>query len=170
MQKELEDFIQRAFAEDIGDGDHTSLSCIPESEIGSAKLFVKESGILAGVDVANSIASWYDDSLKIEIFIADGTFVKKGDVVFEISGSARSILATERLILNCMQRMSGIATQTNSIVQLLKGTKTTLLDTRKTTPGLRFLEKCAVKIGGGQNHRFGLYDMIMIKDNHVDFA
>jgi nicotinate-nucleotide pyrophosphorylase (carboxylating) len=170
MQKELEDFIQRAFLEDIGEGDHTSLSCIPESATGRAKLIVKESGIIAGVNVAKSIASWYDASLKFVVFIADGSFVQKGDIAFEISGSARSILTTERLILNCMQRMSGIATQTNSIVKLIEGTNATLLDTRKTTPGLRFLEKWAVKIGGGQNHRFGLYDMIMIKDNHVDFA
>jgi nicotinate-nucleotide pyrophosphorylase (carboxylating) len=170
MQKELEDFIQRAFVEDIGEGDHTSLSCIPESAKGSAKLLVKEIGILAGVDVAKSIATYFDSSLKFDFFMNDGDIVKPGDIAFEISGSARSILTTERLILNCMQRMSGIATQTNSIVKLIEGTNATLLDTRKTTPGLRFLEKWAVKIGGGQNHRFGLYDMIMIKDNHVDFA
>jgi len=170
MQKELEDFIQRAFVEDIGEGDHTSLSCIPESAKGSAKLLVKEIGILAGVDVAKSIATYFDSSLKFDFFMNDGDIIKPGDIAFEISGSARSILTTERLILNCMQRMSGIATQTNSIVKLIEGTNATLLDTRKTTPGLRFLEKWAVKIGGGQNHRFGLYDMIMIKDNHVDFA
>ena len=170
MQKELEDIIQRALAEDIGSGDHTALACIPESAKGSAKLLVKETGILAGVEVAKSIASYFDSSLKFDFFMNDGDAIKPGDIAFEISGSARSILTTERLILNCMQRMSGIATQTKSIVKLIEGTNTTLLDTRKTTPGLRFLEKWAVKIGGGQNHRFGLYDMIMIKDNHVDFA
>ena len=170
MQKELEEFIQRALAEDIGSGDHTALACIPESSKGSAKLLVKETGILAGVEVAKSIASCFDSSLKFDFFMNDGDTIKPGDIAFEISGSARSILTTERLILNCMQRMSGIATQTKSIVKLIEGTNTTLLDTRKTTPGFRFLEKWAVKIGGGQNHRFGLYDMIMIKDNHVDFA
>ena len=170
MQEELEQFIQRALAEDVGSGDHTSLACIPESATGSAKLLVKESGILAGVDVAKAISAWYDPSLSLTVFLNDGTVVQQGDIVFEIAGSARSILTTERLILNCMQRMSGIATQTNSIVRLIEGTNTTLLDTRKTTPGMRLLEKWAVKIGGGSNHRFGLYDMIMIKDNHVDFA
>ncbi len=170
MQKEIELFIQGALAEDIGDGDHSSLACIPESSMGTAKLLVKESGILAGVEVAKSIAFCFDKSLVIDVFKKDGDSIKPGDIVFEISGSARSILTTERLILNCMQRMSGIATQTNSILKLIAGTKTTLLDTRKTTPGMRLLEKWAVKIGGGQNHRFGLFDMIMIKDNHVDFA
>lgn len=170
MQKEIELFIQGALAEDIGGGDHSSLACIPESSMGTAKLLVKESGILAGVEVAKSIAFCFDKSLVIDVFKKDGDSIKPGDIVFEISGSARSILTTERLILNCMQRMSGIATQTNSIVKLIAGTKTTLLDTRKTTPGMRLLEKWAVKIGGGQNHRFGLFDMIMIKDNHVDFA
>ncbi len=170
MQKELEDFILTALAEDIGSGDHTALACIPQTAQGSAKLLVKETGILAGVEVAKSIASCFDSSLKFDFFMKDGDIIKPGDIAFEISGSARSILTTERLILNCMQRMSGIATQTKSIVKLIEGTNTTLLDTRKTTPGLRFLEKWAVKIGGGQNHRFGLYDMIMIKDNHVDFA
>ena len=170
MQKEIELFIQGALAEDIGGGDHSSLACIPESATGTAKLLVKESGILAGVEVAKSIALCFDKSLVIDVFMKDGDSIKPGDIVFEISGSARSILTTERLMLNCMQRMSGIATQTNSIVKLIAGTKTTLLDTRKTTPGMRLLEKWAVKIGGGQNHRFGLFDMIMIKDNHVDFA
>lgn len=170
MQKEIELFIQGALAEDIGCGDHSSLACIPESATGTAKLLVKESGILAGVEVAKSIALCFDKSLVIDVFMKDGDSIKPGDIVFEISGSARSILTTERLMLNCMQRMSGIATQTNSIVKLIAGTKTTLLDTRKTTPGMRLLEKWAVKIGGGQNHRFGLFDMIMIKDNHVDFA
>ena len=170
MQEEIELFIQGALAEDIGGGDHSSLACIPESSMGTAKLLVKESGILAGVEVAKSIALCFDKSLVIDVFKKDGDNIKPGDIVFEISGSARSILTTERLMLNCMQRMSGIATQTNSIVKLIAGTKTTLLDTRKTTPGMRLLEKWAVKIGGGQNHRFGLFDMIMIKDNHVDFA
>lgn len=170
MRKELESFIQQSLSEDIGNGDHTSMACIPETATGIAKLLVKESGILAGVEVAQFIASFYDPSLKISVFLKDGTHVQVGDIVFQIQGSARSILTTERLILNCMQRMSGIATQTSSIVKIIEGTNAILLDTRKTTPGMRLLEKWAVKIGGGENHRFGLFDMIMIKDNHVDFA
>jgi nicotinate-nucleotide pyrophosphorylase (carboxylating) len=170
MDQELIDIIKNGLREDIRDGDHSSQACIPKEAIGSAKLLVKDDGIIAGVDVAIQICSVFDNKLKINVFIQDGTPVKIGDVVFELSGPARSILTVERLILNCMQRMSGIATQTNQIVSKIKDTDVKLLDTRKTTPGIRYLEKWAVKIGGADNHRFGLYDMIMIKDNHVDFA
>ena len=170
MEDELIAFIKNALHEDVREGDHSALACIPENAHGIAKLLVKDHGIIAGIEVAKKICEVFDPKLKIRTFNVDGDFVQKGDVALEIEGSARSILTTERLILNCMQRMSGIATQTNQIVSLIKGTPAKLLDTRKTTPGIRLLEKWAVRIGGGVNHRFGLYDMIMIKDNHIDFA
>lgn len=171
MDKQIIDnFITNAIAEDQGDGDHTSLSTIPASAQGKAKLLIKEPGILAGVELAEQIFAHIDPSLKVEIFINDGSKVKYGDVALTVSGSVHAILLAERLVLNCMQRMSGIATKTNDIVQSLTPYKTKLLDTRKTTPGLRHLEKWAVRIGGGVNHRIGLYDMILIKDNHVDYA
>ncbi len=163
-------FITSALAEDVGDGDHTSLATIPDGTIGKAKLLVKDSGILAGVELALEIFKEIDSTLKVTVFLNDGAEVKPKDIVFEVEGDARSILKAERLVLNCMQRMSGIATRTREIVDLLKGTNTKVLDTRKTTPGLRYLEKWAVRIGGGVNHRFGLYDMILIKDNHVDYS
>jgi nicotinate-nucleotide pyrophosphorylase (carboxylating) len=163
-------FIQNALAEDVGDGDHTSLSTIPQGQQGKAKLLIKDSGIIAGVDVALEIFKAIDPNLKLEVIINDGEPVKHGDIAFFVSGSVHSILKAERLVLNTMQRMSGIASKTNSIVKVLEGTNTQVLDTRKTTPGLRYLEKLSVKIGGGVNHRFGLYDMILIKDNHVDYA
>ncbi len=166
----IDDIIDNALKEDIGDGDHSSLSCVPADAIGHAQLIVKDTGILAGVELAERIFHRYDPSLQMKIFIKDGTPVKVGDIAFEIEGSSRSILATERLVLNFMQRMSGIATQTNKIVSLLDGCSTKLLDTRKTTPGIRYMEKWAVRIGGGHNHRFALYDMIMLKDNHIDYA
>ena len=166
----LDEFIINALKEDIGDGDHTSLSCISEEEQGSAQLEVRQAGIIAGIDVAKRLYEMYDSSLSIDVMKKDGDSVQKGDVVFVLNGSARSILSTERVVLNIMQRMSGIATKTRNLVNKISHTKTELLDTRKTTPGIRFLEKKAVLIGGGSNHRFGLYDMIMIKDNHVDFA
>jgi nicotinate-nucleotide pyrophosphorylase (carboxylating) len=168
--KYIKDFIQSAILEDIGDGDHTSLSCIPQTQIGKAKLLVKQEGIIAGVEIAKIIFKQFDNSLKVDTFINDGEFVKEGDVVFEVSGKEISILQTERLVLNFMQRMSGIATQTKEYVRLLEGLDTKILDTRKTTPGMRVFEKMAVKLGGGDNHRMGLYDMIMIKDNHIDYA
>lgn len=168
---ELEDrLIDLAFAEDIGDGDHTTLCCIPEEAMGKSHLLIKEDGILAGVEVAKKVFSRFDSSLKVEVLINDGAKVKKGDIAMVVTGKIRSLLQTERLMLNIMQRMSGIATMTNRYVELLKGTKTHVLDTRKTTPGMRMLEKQAVKIGGGVNHRIGLFDMILLKDNHVDFA
>ncbi|HTD99953.1 MAG TPA: carboxylating nicotinate-nucleotide diphosphorylase [Mucilaginibacter sp.] len=163
-------FITNALAEDVGDGDHTSLATIPGGTIGKAKLLVKDTGILAGVELALEIFSQVDPDLKVNIFLNDGARVKPKDIAFEVEGDARNILTAERLVLNCMQRMSGIATQTREIVDLLEGTNTKVLDTRKTTPGLRYLEKWAVRIGGGVNHRFGLYDMILIKDNHVDYS
>lgn len=163
-------FIKQALVEDVGDGDHTSLSTIPAGQQGAANLIVKEDGVLAGVQVAQLIFSEVDPLLKVEVLIEDGARVKVGDIAFYVSGSVHSILIAERLVLNIMQRMSGIATTTCRIVRLLKDTKTEVLDTRKTTPGLRYIEKLAVKIGGGVNHRFGLYDMILIKDNHVDYA
>jgi nicotinate-nucleotide pyrophosphorylase (carboxylating) len=166
----IDSFITNAIAEDKGDGDHTSLSTIPASAQGKAKLLIKEPGILAGVELAEQIFAHIDPSLNVEIFINDGSKVKYGDVALIVSGSIHAILLAERLVLNCMQRMSGIATKTHSIVQLLGPYKTKLLDTRKTTPGLRYIEKWAVRIGGGVNHRIGLYDMILIKDNHVDYA
>lgn len=171
MDKQVIDqFIKNAIAEDLGDGDHTSLSTIPADAQGKAKLLIKEPGILAGVELALEIFKQVDENLLIEVLLTDGTEVKYGDIAFTVAGSSRSILLAERLVLNCMQRMSGIATKTNHIVKLLAGYKTQLLDTRKTTPGLRYLEKWAVRIGGGVNHRIGLYDMILIKDNHVDYA
>lgn len=163
-------FIARALAEDVGDGDHTSLSCIPASAKGKAQLLVKEDGIVAGVELALEIFRQVDKSLKVRVFIKDGSSIKKGDVVLIVEGKSQSILVAERLVLNCIQRMSGIATSTNKLVQLCKGTKTKVIDTRKTTPTIRGLEKWAVVIGGGANHRIGLYDMILIKDNHVDYA
>ncbi|RYF11471.1 MAG: carboxylating nicotinate-nucleotide diphosphorylase [Flavobacteriales bacterium] len=166
----IHQFIKNALAEDVGDGDHTSLSTIPEGTLGKAKLIIKEDGILAGMELAIEIFKEVDADLKVDVLIHDGASVKVGDVGLTVSGSTHSILVAERLVLNCMQRMSGIATKTNRIVSLLKDTKTKILDTRKTTPGLRYLEKWAVRIGGGVNHRIGLYDMILIKDNHVDYA
>ena len=168
---ELEDrLFDLAFAEDIGDGDHTTLCCIPETAVGKSKLLVKEAGILAGVDIARKVFHKFDPELKMEVFIEDGSVVKPGDVAFIVSGKIRSLLQTERLMLNIMQRMSGIATMTHRYMEQLKGTKTRVLDTRKTTPGMRILEKEAVKIGGGTNHRIGLFDMILLKVNHVDFV
>jgi len=166
----IDKFIKNAIAEDLGDGDHTSLSTIPANAQGKAKLLIKEDGIVAGVELALEIFKQVDANLRTEVFINDGAAVKYGDIVLTVSGSSQSILLAERLVLNCMQRMSGIATKTNHIVQLLSGYHTQLLDTRKTTPGLRYIEKWAVRIGGGVNHRIGLYDMILIKDNHVDYA
>ncbi|WP_396141281.1 carboxylating nicotinate-nucleotide diphosphorylase [Flavobacterium sp.] len=170
FQKELNLIIQNGIREDIGPGDYSSLASIPESAIGRAKLLVKDSGIIAGVAFAKMIFENVDPTLEIETFIQDGTRVKHGDIVFHVSGSSQSILKAERLVLNSMQRMSAIATKTNQYVKLLEGTKTKILDTRKTTPGFRACEKWAVKIGGGENHRFALYDMVMLKDNHNDFA
>ncbi|MFP5081955.1 carboxylating nicotinate-nucleotide diphosphorylase [Pedobacter sp. JCM 36344] len=171
MDKQIIDlFIKNAVAEDLGDGDHTSLSTIPANAQGKAKLIIKEDGILAGVELALQIFNYIDSSLVVEMFINDGEEIKYGDIVFNVSGNTHTILLAERLVLNCMQRMSGIATKTHNIVKLLAGYKTKLLDTRKTTPGLRVIEKWAVRIGGGVNHRIGLYDMILIKDNHVDYA
>ena len=168
--KELEGIIKNAIREDVGDGDHSSLACIPKDAKGKAKLLVKEEGIIAGVEFAKMIFQEVDPDLQIETFIADGDTVDIGDIVFYVTGSSRSILKAERLVLNAMQRMSAIATKTNKFVEILKGTQTRILDTRKTTPGIRAIEKWAVTIGGGVNHRFALYDMIMLKDNHIDFA
>ena len=170
MSNDFEQLISLWFAEDIGDGDHTTLSCIPASAMGKSQLIVKENGVLAGVEVAREIFRAFDPELKMTVFIADGAEVKVGDVAFVVEGKVQSLLQTERLMLNIMQRMSGVATRTREYVKALEGTKTRVLDTRKTTPGLRLLEKEAVKIGGGVNHRIGLYDMILLKDNHVDFA
>ena len=168
---ELEDrLIDLAFAEDIGDGDHTTLCCIPEDAMGKSHLLIKEDGILAGVEVAKRVFAKFDSTMQVEVLIKDGTPVKKGDIAMVVTAKVRSLLQTERLMLNIMQRMSGIATMTNKYVERLKGTKTHVLDTRKTTPGLRMLEKQAVKIGGGMNHRIGLFDMILLKDNHIDFC
>lgn len=168
---ELEDrLIDLAFAEDIGDGDHTTLCCIPDDAMGKSHLLIKEEGILAGVEVAKRVFARFDPTMQVEVLINDGAHVKVGDIAMIVTGKVRSLLQTERLMLNIMQRMSGIATMTNKYVERLKGTRTHVLDTRKTTPGLRMLEKQAVKIGGGMNHRIGLFDMILLKDNHVDFA
>ena len=168
---ELEDkLLELAFAEDIGDGDHTTLCCIPEDAMGKSKLLVKEEGILAGVDMARKVFNKFDPTMTMQVFINDGAHVKPGDVAFVTSGRVRSLLQTERIMLNIMQRMSGIATMTHRYVERLEGTHTHVLDTRKTTPGMRILEKQAVKIGGGMNHRIGLFDMILLKDNHIDFA
>lgn len=170
FKKELEIVIANAIREDVGPGDYSSLACIPDSASGKAQLLVKEDGIIAGVAFAKMIFDYVDADLQIDTFIEDGAKVNKGDVVFHVSGSSQSILKAERVVLNSMQRMSAIATKTNQYVQLLDGTSTKILDTRKTTPGFRAPEKWAVKIGGGENHRFALYDMIMLKDNHIDFA
>ena len=170
-KKELMDsLLELAFAEDIGEGDHTTLCCISPTEQGASKLLIKEEGILAGIEIAKAVFSKLDSELEIEVYIEDGSRVKPGDEAFVVRGKVQSILQAERLVLNIMQRMSGIATITNKYVKLLKGTKAKVLDTRKTTPGMRILEKQAVKIGGGVNHRIGLFDMILLKDNHVDFA
>lgn len=166
----VDEFINEALAEDVGDGDHTSLACIPESVNRKARLLVKENGVIAGVELAVRIFKRVDNRLKVQILIPDGTPVKKGDVALIVSGKARSILTAERLVLNCMQRMSGIATATRKLVNLCKGTKAKVIDTRKTTPLMRGLEKWAVVLGGGANHRIGLYDMLLIKDNHIDYA
>jgi len=170
FEKELDIIITNAVREDVGGGDYSSLACIPESAQGKAKLLVKEEGIIAGVEFAKRIFKYVDINLQVETLINDGTEVKYGDIVFYVSGSSLSILKSERLVLNAMQRMSAIATKTKKFANLLEGTKTKILDTRKTTPGIRAIEKWAVKIGGGENHRFALYDMIMLKDNHIDFA
>ena len=170
MSIELQGIIKNGIREDIGEGDHSSLACIPSDAKGKAKLLVKEKGIIAGVKFAKMIFEEVDPELKVETFIDDGTLVDEGDIVFFVTGSSQSILKAERLVLNAMQRMSAIATKTRKFVDLLKGTKTRILDTRKTTPGVRAIEKWAVTIGGGVNHRFALYDMIMLKDNHIDFA
>ena len=170
MDKLIDDLIKLAFAEDIGDGDHTTLCCIPATEMGKSQLIIKEDGVLAGVEMARRVFKAFDPELKMTVFIEDGAEVKKGDIAFVVEGKVQSLLQTERLMLNIMQRMSGIATMTNKYVRALEGTKTRVLDTRKTTPGMRILEKMAVKIGGGCNHRIGLFDMILLKDNHVDFS
>ncbi len=170
FQIEIEGIIANAIREDIGDGDHSSLACIPATAMGKAKLLVKDEGILAGCAFAKAVFSYVDPSLVVEDILSDGDTVKYGDIAFYVSGPSQSILKAERLVLNAMQRMSAIATKTRFFVNLLEGTGTKILDTRKTTPGIRALEKWAVKIGGGENHRFALYDMIMLKDNHIDFA
>lgn len=170
LNDQLDNLIKYWFAEDIGDGDHTSLSCIPATAMGKSRLIIKEAGVLAGVEVAKRIFHAFDPELKINVFINDGAEVKPGDIAFEVEGKVLSLLQTERLMLNIMQRMSGVATVTRKYAKCLEGLKTQVLDTRKTTPGLRMLEKEAVKIGGGTNHRIGLFDMILLKDNHVDFA
>ncbi|MGH2666656.1 carboxylating nicotinate-nucleotide diphosphorylase [Flavobacterium sp.] len=170
FQEELRSIIHNGIREDIGPGDYSSLACIPATEQGKARLLVKDEGIIAGVAFAAMIFNEVDPAIKVETFIQDGTPVKYGDVVFHVTGSSQSILKAERLVLNSMQRMSAIATKTGQYVNLLKGTNTKVLDTRKTTPGFRAAEKWAVKIGGGENHRFALYDMVMLKDNHIDFA
>ena len=170
MDKLIDDLIKLAFAEDIGDGDHTTLCCIPADEMGKSKLLIKEAGVLAGVDMARRIFSAFDPELKMTVYIEDGAEVKPGDIAFVVEGKVQSLLQTERLMLNVMQRMSGIATVTRKYVKQLEGLHTRVLDTRKTTPGLRMLEKAAVKIGGGVNHRIGHFDMILLKDNHIDFA
>lgn len=163
-------FIDQWFREDIGDGDHTTLSTIPESAQGTAILLVKENGVIAGVEMAKRILKRFDKNLLVKVYIQDGEEIKVGDTVMNVEGSVQSILQTERLVLNVLQRMSGIATQTKEYVKLLEGTNTKILDTRKTTPGFRYIEKAAVVIGGGRNHRVGLHDMVLIKDNHIDFA
>ena len=170
FNKEIDIITANAIREDVGNGDHSSLACIPEDATGSAKLLVKDEGIIAGIDFAKQVFEYIDPGLEVEVKIKDGSPVKYGDVCFYVSGLSQSILKAERLVLNAMQRMSAIATKTNQYVKLLEGTNTKILDTRKTTPGIRALEKWAVKIGGGENHRFALYDMIMLKDNHIDFC
>ncbi|MCB0468691.1 MAG: carboxylating nicotinate-nucleotide diphosphorylase [Aequorivita sp.] len=170
FNKEIDIIIANAIREDVGDGDHSSLACIPEDARGTAKLLVKDEGIIAGIDFARQVFEYVDPGLELDIKIKDGSPVRYGDVCFYVSGLSQSILKSERLVLNAMQRMSAIATKTNKYVKLLEGTNTKILDTRKTTPGIRALEKWAVKIGGGENHRFALYDMVMLKDNHIDFC
>lgn len=170
MAKELDYIIKNGIREDIGEGDHSSLACIPKDARGQAKLLVKENGVIAGIDFAKMIFKEVDPELKVETFLIDGDEVQVGDIVLNVTGSSQSILKSERLVLNAMQRMSAIATKTRKFANALKGTNTKILDTRKTTPGIRAIEKWAVKIGGGENHRFALYDMIMLKDNHIDFA
>lgn len=170
FNKEIELIIKNAIREDVGEGDHSSLACIPANARGKAKLLVKDKGILAGVDFAEQVFKYLDPSIRFKKEISDGTYVKFGDIAFYVEGSSQTILKGERVILNAMQRMSAIATKTSEFVKKLEGTNTKILDTRKTTPGIRALEKWAVKIGGGENHRFALYDMIMLKDNHIDFA
>ena len=170
FDKEINIIIGNAIREDVGDGDHTSLACVPKIANGKVKLLVKEAGVIAGVNFAKQVFNYVDSSLSMNIMINEGAFVNKGDIVFYVEGASQSILRAERLVLNGMQRMSAIATKTNVFVNLLRGTNTKILDTRKTTPGIRALEKWAVNIGGGENHRFGLYDMIMLKDNHIDFC
>jgi nicotinate-nucleotide pyrophosphorylase (carboxylating) len=169
-EEAIAQFIDTALKEDVGDGDHSSLSSIPSNAVGKAQLLIKDDGIIAGIELAEIIFRRVDPSLKMETFLKDGAKVKKGDVAFIVTGKSQSILTGERLVLNCMQRMSGIATYTNKLNELIKGTAAKLLDTRKTTPNFRIMEKWAVKIGGGVNHRFGLFDMIILKDNHVDYA
>ena len=170
FEKELEIIVANAIREDVGEGDHSSLACIPKDATGKAKLLVKDHGIIAGVEMAKRVFDYVDPTLKVETLINDGDHVKYGDIVFYVEGNSQSILKGERLVLNMMQRMSAIATKTNKFMHLLDGTKTKVLDTRKTTPGIRAIEKWAVVIGGGENHRFALYDMIMLKDNHIDFS
>lgn len=170
VEELIDALIDLSFAEDIGDGDHTTLCCIPEDAMGKSKLLIKEDGVLAGIEVAKEVFHRFDPTMEVEVFIEDGTEVKVGDVAMIVTGKTQSLLQTERLMLNIMQRMSGIATMTRRYVKRLEGTGTRILDTRKTTPGMRMLEKQAVKIGGGVNHRIGLFDMILLKDNHVDFA
>lgn len=170
LNEEIEGIIANAIREDVGPGDYSSLACIPDTAQGKAKLLVKEKGIIAGVAFAQKVFAYVDETLEVEVLIQDGAEVKVGDIVLYVSGSSQSILKAERLVLNGMQRMSAIATKTNAYTQLLQRTKAKILDTRKTTPGFRALEKMAVKIGGGENHRFALYDMVMLKDNHIDFA
>ncbi len=170
FNKEIKLIIANAIREDVGDGDHSSLACIPKTAKGKAKLLVKDEGIIAGIEFAKQVFACVDKDMVVETLIKDGSKVNYGDIVFYVEGASQSILKAERLVLNAMQRMSAIATKTRTFVDLLEGTKTKILDTRKTTPGIRALEKWAVKIGGGENHRFALYDMIMLKDNHIDFA
>ena len=170
FRDEIEIIIANAVREDVGPGDHSSLACIPENAFGKAKLLVKDKGVLAGVEFARLVFKYIDPRLRMTVLMQDGTTVKFGDVAFEVQGPQQSILKAERIVLNAMQRMSAIATKTDYFVQMLKGTSTKILDTRKTTPGIRALEKWAVTIGGGVNHRFALYDVIMLKDNHIDFA
>ncbi|MFC7356908.1 carboxylating nicotinate-nucleotide diphosphorylase [Jejudonia soesokkakensis] len=170
FNREIDGIIANAIREDVGDGDHSSLACIPEDARGTAKLLVKDKGVIAGIEFAKRVFEFVDPGLEVDVKIEDGATVAYGDICFYVSGLSQSILKSERLVLNAMQRMSAIATKTNQYVKLLEGTKTQILDTRKTTPGIRALEKWAVKIGGGENHRFALYDMIMLKDNHIDFC
>ena len=170
MEAEIREFMHTAFSEDVKDGDHSSLACIPENAQNKARLLIKENGILAGVKLAKEVFRFVDEALQVDVFIEDGSPVESGDVVFQVSGKAQGVLTAKRIVLNCMQRMSAIATETRKYVDRIVDLNTKILDTRKTTPGIRFMEKWAVLIGGGENHRFGLYDMIMLKDNHIDFA